>query len=405
MGDGRSPKKRKRRSGKKSLFSLKKFWTKKRARAAKAAGLVLGIFVAGVVAGGYLTRAGHVQTSKAYDSFVEAPPDKPRKAAPVFPRAREHTDREDKRLLAPPVKTPAPSVVKPTPARPISQPAGRRETSSGKPVIADGDSDYPSTGQGPGAMLASLPPLTDGRPSLAKVAIIIDDIGQSMEAVEKLLAIGPPIALAILPHQPHSRQAAVMAREKGQVVMLHLPMEPKSRGNNPGPGALRSAHDAAQLQELFTDDLSWIPGAMGVNNHMGSLLTERAESMATVMEELRSRGLFFVDSRTSPGSVAYQTARRMGVQAAKRDVFLDNERDVRKIINALEDLAAQARRNGSAVGIGHPYPETIQALELFVPRMGSMGVRLTPITKLLKGGQETGIHAKKPDAACAGSSC
>jgi len=369
------------------VFSLKKLWTKRRSRIAKVVAIVLVIFAAGVVAGGYsFKKSDVVQTSSVVAPVVHKVVHK--KADPLPLHSKAYVDLEEKRPAvrvdrASPAPREAGTPVVPVPKRPSK----RAQTS-------------------PDKMLASLPPLPDrSSSSPAQVAIIIDDIGQNMQAVEQLLAIGLPIALAILPHQPHSRQAALLAGEKGQVVMLHLPMEPKSKGNNPGPGALYSTHDAAQLQQLIIGDIEWIPGVVGVNNHMGSLLTERVESMATVMEEISARGLFFVDSRTSAGSVAYKTARGIGVPAAQRDVFLDNDRDVRKIIKALELLTAKALKNGSAVGIGHPYPETIRALELFAPRMATMGVNITPITRLLRGSRELGIHAKKPNTACMGPAC
>ncbi|MDH5638210.1 MAG: divergent polysaccharide deacetylase family protein [Nitrospinota bacterium] len=387
MAEGRGPKKKRRRSKKKSVFSLKKLWTRRRARIAKVVAIVLVIFAAGVVAGGYYFQGSHVAEISSVSVYGDAAaPIAHKKAEPLPRHAKAHIDLKGKLPVvsvkkAPPEPTAAP--VKPVPSRARSKPQAS-----------------------PDKMLASLPPQPDRRfSSPAQVAIIIDDIGQSMRAVEQLLAIGLPIALAILPHQPHSRQAALLAGEKGHVVMLHLPMEPKSKGNNPGQGALYSTHDAAQLQQLVISDIEWIPGAVGVNNHMGSLLTERVESMAPVMKEIRARGLFFVDSRTSADSVAYKTARRMGIPAAKRDVFLDNDRDVRKIIKALELLMAKALKNGSAVGIGHPYPETIRALELFAPRMGAMGVKATPVTRLLRGSQKMGIHAKKPHTACMGPAC
>jgi len=231
----------------------------------------------------------------------------------------------------------------------------------------------------------SPPPVAASRKLVAKIAIIIDDIGGSAQAVEGLLAIGEPIAFAILPYLANSEYAARRALESGQVVMLHQPMEPKSKSNNPGPGALLATHDPYTSAMILEQNIQAVPGAMGVNNHMGSYLTGLPQSMAPVMEVIRKRGLFFVDSRTSPETVAFKTARRLGVRSAKRDVFLDNQRDVNKIIAALDQLAEKAMRQGYAVGIGHPYPETIKALKLAAPRLNSRGIRFTPITDLLEG--------------------
>lgn len=319
----------------------------------------------------------------------------PEKAAPEPPPDKSMAAREPGKAHPPPIMSAAPSV------RPSAPSAAKEPPAMAHPRKAVADPIE--------KMLASLAPTPTFPPPGAHgvVAIIIDDIGQSMEPVERLLAMGEPIALSVLPGLPHSHQAAELAKERGQVVMLHLPMEPKGRENHPGPGALLASHDRAGLLRQFTEDMESVPGAVGVNNHMGSLLTERVESMEPLMEEFAGRGLFFVDSVTSPATVAYGAARRAGLPSAKRDVFLDNERDVGKITEALDLLVSKALKNGSAVAIGHPYPETIRALERYLPRFAAKGVKLMPITRLLSVSGETGFHARRPasTASCSGKAC
>jgi len=205
------------------------------------------------------------------------------------------------------------------------------------------------------------PLLPPGGPGPA-VAIIIDDMGQDMVSAEKLFRLDTPIAFAVLPHLPYSKTVALTAKRRGHVVMLHLPLEPKSKDYRPGPGALRVADAPDKLLASLRGDLEAIPGVEGVNNHMGSKFTENAGKTAAVMEEIKSRGLFFIDSRTTPHTTAYDTGLRLGVPVGRRDVFLDNERDALKIRDRLFELADRALKHGSAIGIGHPYPETIAAL-------------------------------------------
>jgi len=192
-----------------------------------------------------------------------------------------------------------------------------------------------------------------------------------------------PLALAILPGLPHSKEVALAAHSRGAVVMLHLPMEPKSGEANPGPGALTTAQDSVEIERLFDDALQWAPGAQGVNNHMGSRFTEDTERMKAVLTLIKRRGLFFVDSRTSPESAGFSLAREMALPTAQRDVFLDNERDVAAITGQIEELFKKAARRGHAVGIGHPYPETLEALRRALPRLHERGARVVPVTALL----------------------
>lgn len=230
-------------------------------------------------------------------------------------------------------------------------------------------------------------PLPPGKP---RIAFIIDDIGAEPEAAERLMAIDAPLALSILPGQRFSRSIAENAARRGVVVMLHLPMQPKSSEADPGPGALTVTQGAGALLETLRADMDAVPGALGVNNHMGSLFTEDRERMSIVMREVKRRGLFFIDSRTTAGTVAYDVAMEHGAMAASRDVFLDNERDVDSISSQIIALAEEALEKGSAIGIGHPYPETIEALELTIPVARRMGVGISPVTELLGAGQGAG---------------
>lgn len=223
-----------------------------------------------------------------------------------------------------------------------------------------------------------------------RIAIIMDDLGGEIEPAEKLVGLGAPITFSILPHLKRSREVAEMAHEAGLVVMLHLPMESKWKSVNPGPGALMTTHSVADIIRIVAEDIGAVPHAAGVNNHMGSAFTEDAMRTETALREIKKRGLFFVDSKTTPLSSALGTAGKLKMAVAGRDVFLDNERDKRKIVEQITALAGLALKKGKAVGIGHPYPETIEAIGEAIPEVRAMGVEIVPVTDILKPGAVDG---------------
>ena len=232
----------------------------------------------------------------------------------------------------------------------------------------------------------SLPPLPESylADNAPAVAIIIDDLGLDIKAASRLLRLDRPIAFSVLPYLRYSRTVATRAHNAGMVVMLHLPMEAKGRYARPGPGALLVGMDADTILETLKGDLGAVPHITGVNNHMGSLFTERGEKLGPVLDELAKRSLFFVDSRTTTATVGQKLAHAKKIKTNGRDIFLDNSRNVEKISVQLAKLVRKAKRDGSAIGIGHPYPETITALEKNLPEIEKMGVRIVPVTALLK---------------------
>jgi len=212
-----------------------------------------------------------------------------------------------------------------------------------------------------------------------RAAILIDDMGQDLEAARELLALDLPLGFAVLPFLAHSREVAQAAAERGREVVLHLPLEPRAADRaRPGPGALSLSQGEAEWRRRLSEALAAVPGSIGVSNHMGSRFTEREGAMEVVLGEIRARGLFFVDSLTSSHSVGWKVARRLGVRSARRSVFLDNERGEEAVAIQLDRLLEEARRWGKAVGIGHPRPATIAALRRAVSRLRISGVRLVP---------------------------
>ncbi|MDE8601710.1 divergent polysaccharide deacetylase family protein [Marinomonas sp. RSW2] len=223
----------------------------------------------------------------------------------------------------------------------------------------------------------------DMHPKRARIAILIDDLGYSRQGMASSLALPYEVALAILPETPFALPTALTAKEQGRITLLHAPME-NQRELKLGPGGLYANMTEHQLKVTLNKDLDGLPGIQGVNNHMGSLLTTKADSMKWVMEVLKDRSLFFIDSLTSPKSVAKKIAQEYGLKTVSRDVFLDNIRTEKAIDRQFSRLIKLARRHGSALAIGHPYPETMAYLKKRLNHLEADGVRLVRLSDVLE---------------------
>lgn len=196
-----------------------------------------------------------------------------------------------------------------------------------------------------------------------RVAIIIDDMGHHQRLGEKLLALDLNLTYSFLPDAPFAMEQAQAAVHKGREVLVHLPMEPKDPRWHPGDGALYVKDSPDALRRKTLAMLAAVPLAVGANNHMGSRLTEDGEAMRVVLQTLKERSLFFIDSYTSDRSKGLAAAEHLGVPAARREVFLDNVQEPRQICRRMEELVTVAKQRGGAIGIGHPYAATLQALD------------------------------------------
>lgn len=226
------------------------------------------------------------------------------------------------------------------------------------------------------------PPAWEGQ---ARVALVIDDLGRSLEEIDRLRQLAVPITYAVLPFESQTPEVVATLRERHEEILCHLPMEP-SRGGNPGPGALRTGMSSEQLRQSTLAAIAAVPGAVGVNNHMGSGLSADPASMATILGVLASRGLYFLDSRTSAQSVAFRVATELGVPAAERQVFLDDDARPEAVAAQFQRLLELARSRGGAGGaiaIGHPHAATLATLAAEVPRAQAGGVRFVQVSALL----------------------
>jgi polysaccharide deacetylase 2 family uncharacterized protein YibQ len=236
----------------------------------------------------------------------------------------------------------------------------------------------------------------DPAQSVAIIGLIVDDLGNHRDGGQRVARLPGPIACSVLPHTPYATELASLCHEMGKVVMLHLPMQPAARGIIGGPGLLHEgmAHD--QLVRALHSGLDSVPYARGVNNHMGSHLTRHLAYMQWVMEDIVSQGgLFFVDSHTSVSSVALKVARANGIPSIGRDVFLDNDPDPRKIRQQFQRLVRIARKDGYALGIGHPYKATLDLLEAELPQLAAEGVMLVSVEDLIGRASVVGKGEKK----------
>ncbi len=217
-----------------------------------------------------------------------------------------------------------------------------------------------------------------------RIAIIIDDLGLNFNNSSAAINLEIPITCAIIPGERYSAQMMELAHERQHEIMVHLPMEPINYPqNNPGQLALFTNQTDAELISITQKLLTLIPYASGVNNHMGSAFTQNADKMDIILAEIKKQQLFFVDSLTIGSSVAYHEAQRLGIPTAKRDVFLDNERDVTKILHQLDKLIRVATTAHSAIGICHPYPETIAALTEFSNKLDTLNLEIVPASQLV----------------------
>ncbi len=216
-----------------------------------------------------------------------------------------------------------------------------------------------------------------------RIALIIDDIGYSRSKARQFCRFGIPITFSVLPRLPYSAALASEIYGRGQEIMLHQPMEPYNAAFDPGPGALYIGYRLEQIVRIISENIAQVPFITGVNNHMGSRFTSSQKEIGGALRAIRHQRLFFIDSVTSGRSKAYQTARRLRMAAARRDVFLDNQQNESRIMSQLLKLKECALKYGNAIGIGHPHPETARALGQFLEYVDQTDVSFVHVSRIL----------------------
>lgn len=233
-----------------------------------------------------------------------------------------------------------------------------------------------------------------------RITIIIDDLGYATEPGRRAVGLPGPVVLAVLPHTPRGRRLAELAHANDKEVLLHLPLESVDRELQVGPGLITLDMSRRQFAGAVAESLSTVPHAIGINGHRGSLLSRHPGHMAWLMEELDVRDMLFVDSYTTHLSVALDMAREAGIPATRRHVFLDSDPHPAAIAREFERLKLIAVQRGTAVGIGHPYPETLDFLEGNLSSLHEQGITLVGIADLLgdyvKRDNDGARHAIEP---------
>ncbi len=214
----------------------------------------------------------------------------------------------------------------------------------------------------------------------AKIILVTDDLGIVKGTTKEMIDMDAPLTLAFLPYASGVAEQAVEAYEKGHDILVHIPMEPKGQAD-PGPHALMSSTSSRVQMDSINYNLSQFPNYIGINNHMGSRFTEDEVAVDRLMNVIKDRGLMVLDSKTTPQSTLEDIARSKGIPVANRDVFLDNIRDEVYIAHQVEELERIAKASGSALAIGHPYPQTVRALKHWIPTLEEKGITIVPISQ------------------------
>jgi polysaccharide deacetylase 2 family uncharacterized protein YibQ len=230
------------------------------------------------------------------------------------------------------------------------------------------------------------PPAKARRRGRAQVALIVDDMGNSREALDVIIGLKAPVTVSVLPYSSYAAETALSARKSGLEVLLHLPLESLNNHDSAysTDGLILASMSPEQIVAAFEVSLACVPYADGVNNHMGSKFTADAALMRALLAPIKDRGLLFIDSRTTADTVAYGEARKMGIPAAERDLFLDADVDRGRIPGRLVELFKLAKSRGRAIGICHPYPETLEALRTGFRQFADFGLEVVPVSRLVQ---------------------
>ncbi len=250
------------------------------------------------------------------------------------------------------------------------------EARGAKPPVAYEEPHPPPT-------IVALPYKKREDTGLVQAAIIIDDMGYKEQIGRDLIRLDLNLSFAFLPSGPHIATLTEMAHNRGHDILLHLPMEPKDSRWQPGPGALFSSMTEREIASNLEKNIKAIPFAIGVNNHMGSRFTADPRSMKICLLLLKKKHLFFLDSVTTADSVAYRTAEDVGLPSARRDVFLDHDTNPAAIAKQFDLFIGIAKKNGSAIGIGHPHPETLAVLREYADTLRKE-VKLVGVSRLVR---------------------
>ena len=247
--------------------------------------------------------------------------------------------------------------------------------------------------------LFSLASISSATEAAKLASIIIDDIGNSYEYGQTVINLPAPITLSILPQTEFAARLATQAHNSNKEVMLHLPLQ-SIEHHNPTPGTLKLHMTRQQFSQQVQDNIASVPYISGINNHMGSLLSQHPGHMDWLMAEVaKHNDMFFVDSLTSSKSVITEMATAHQVPSLVRDVFLDPDFEPDTISKQFEQFIDLVKKNGHAIAIAHPYPSTLSFLRDNLNRLAENGIEIVPVSKLLE------LRGDENNVTCTGSTC
>ncbi len=222
-------------------------------------------------------------------------------------------------------------------------------------------------------------------PIVGKIAIIIDDWGYSLHNLNLIREISIPLDISILPHLPYSKEVAKEAYLNKKEILLHLPLEPHPNDNiRLENKVILTTMPKYEVIQIFNQALKSVPYCKGVNNHMGSLATEQKDLMSVIFREMKKKKLFFVDSMVTPNTICSELAEEIGIRFAERSIFLDNKNDAEYIQGQIFSLVRKAKKQGSAIGIGHDRPLTLKVIKEQIPEIEKQGIKFVLVSELVK---------------------
>lgn len=293
-----------------------------------------------------------------------------------LPRPRPGGDNDDGMDYDAPQAAEGATDASPRDQPPVPQPA---ETPS--PLILPPPNVAAPSGTPAWQRYAVPAPKTGGRPM---IAVVIDDLGVDRRRSERVIPLRAPLTLAWMTYAQDLPRLTREAHNRGHELMVHVPMQPQGASWDPGPDVLEVGVHPEENRRRLEWGLSRFEGFVGINNHMGSRYTGDRTGMKVVMEELRKRGLLFLDSVTTDKSVGPDLARSYGVPFAARNVFIDNDQSVSAVLAQLQKAEAYARKHGAAIAIGHPHDATIEALQQWLPGLEAKGLVLVPVSTIVR---------------------
>lgn len=253
-------------------------------------------------------------------------------------------------------------------------------------ILSSDSGDYQYEALAPGAETMLLPePIAPAHLENHKplIAIVIDDMGLDRKHSARAVKLPPAVTLSYLPYSPEIKEQTDAAKKDGHELLVHMPMQPDRKTANPGPDYLAADMSPLELHERITKNLSAFTGYVGVNNHMGSKFTRDRDGLNIVMAALKEKKLMFLDSRTSPKTVAEDVARAHHIKTSHRDVFIDDDEKPEEVEKALLRIERIARHAGAAIAIGHPKDVTLSALEKWLPTLKEKGFDLVPVDMVI----------------------